>query len=97
MRFGGIFVDSPDYLHTIFDEFFPLYLADNGRPYMDLGMWNQRTGKEIVYLLIMRIFYLNYTGMDIRSIDFVYPEPGQPEIIRIYLRLSDVEIRRESP
>jgi hypothetical protein len=95
IRNGNIFVDSPDYLHTIFDEFLPLYKTDDGRPYMDLWRWNSAIGEEIVYLLIVRIFYLNYTGMDIQNIDFVWKRPFSPKIIRIFLRPSCAELPEE--
>jgi hypothetical protein len=89
-RGGDLFVDFRDFL-TVFDEFFPLYKADNGIPYLDLGIWNHANGEKIVRLLITEIFYLNYTGMDIRDIVFMNEKPFSPEIIRIFLRLSEVK------
>jgi hypothetical protein len=86
-RRDAIFVDFHDFL-TTFDEFFPIYWAKEGIPYMDIGIWNQENGKKIVQFLIKRIFYLNYTGMDIQDIVFTRKSPFSPEFIRIFLRLS---------
>jgi hypothetical protein len=85
---GAMFVDFKNFI-TLFDEFFPLYMADNGTPYMDIGVWNHTNGKKIVSLLITKIFYLNYTGMDIQDISFTRESFLSPEIIRIFLRLSE--------
>jgi hypothetical protein len=90
VRNGDIFVDFRDFL-TVFNEFFPVYRTDNGIPYLDIGVWNHANGKKIVSLLITEIFYLNYTGMDIRDIVFTRKSPFSPEIIRIFLRLSETK------
>jgi hypothetical protein len=87
-RYENIFVNFHDFL-TAFDEFFPLYRADNGTPYIDIGKWNHENGKKIVRLLIEEIFYLNYVGMNIQDIAFIRENPFSPEIIRVFLRLSD--------
>jgi hypothetical protein len=83
-----IFVDFRNFL-TVFDEFFPVYRSDTGVPYMDIGKWNHANGKKIVQLLIKEIFYLNYTGMNIQYIGFIRESPFSPEIIRMFIRLSD--------
>jgi hypothetical protein len=88
IRGGDIFVDFHDFL-TVFDEFFPTYRDDNGIPYLDLWEWNDANGEKIVRLLITKIFYLNYTGMDIQNIAFVSERPSSSEIARIFLRLSE--------
>jgi hypothetical protein len=88
-RGGSLFVDFHSFL-TVFKEFFPVYMADNGTPYLDIGVWNHSNGEKIVSLLITEIFYLNYTGMDIKDIVFMREKPLLPEIIRIFLRLSEV-------
>jgi hypothetical protein len=87
-RGGIIFVDFKNFI-TLFDEFFPLYMADNGTPYIDLGERNHANGEKIVSLLITKIFYLNYTGMDIQDVSFTSEGFFSPEIIRIALRLSE--------
>jgi hypothetical protein len=87
-RGESIFIDFHDFL-TVFNEFFPVYMADNGFPYMDIGVWNHENGKKIVELLITEIFYNNYTGMNIQNILFTRKNVCSPEIIRISLRLSD--------
>jgi hypothetical protein len=89
-RGDTIFVDLKNFI-TLFDEFFPLYKAENGTPYIDLGEWNHANGEKIVSLLITKIFYLNYTGMDIQNISFTREGFFSPEIIRIFLRLSEIE------
>jgi hypothetical protein len=89
-RWGGIFVDFHNPL-TVFDEFFPVYIADNGTPYLDLEIRNYENGEKIVLLLITEIFYLNYTEMDIKDIVFTRKSPLSPEIIRIFLRLSETK------
>jgi hypothetical protein len=88
-RFDTIFVDFHGFIDA-FDEFFSVYLAKNGYPYVDLLGWNHEIGEKIVSLLITEIFYLNYTGMDIKDIVFTREGPLSPEIIRIFLRLSEV-------
>jgi hypothetical protein len=89
-RGGAIFVDFKNYV-TLFDEFFPFYKADNGTPYLDLGEWNLANGEKIVSFLITKIFYLNYTGMDIQNISFTKEGFFSPEIIRVFLRLFEAE------
>jgi hypothetical protein len=91
-RGGAIFVDFKNL--TLFDEFFPLYKTENGSPYMDIGMWNHANGEKIVSFLITKIFYLNYTGMDIQDISFIRESFLFPGIIRISLRLSDIKMDR---
>jgi hypothetical protein len=85
---GAIFVDFKNFI-TLFDEFFPFYMADNGTPYIDLGEWNHSNGEKIVSLLITKIFYLNYTGVEIQDISFTSESFFSSEIIRIFLRLSE--------
>jgi hypothetical protein len=87
-RLDDIFVDFHNFL-TIFDEFFPIYWAREGIPYLDIGMWNKENGKKIVKILIKKIFYLSYTGMDIQDIAFTRKSPFSPEFIRIFLRLPE--------
>jgi hypothetical protein len=89
-RCESIFIDFHDFL-TVFGEYFPLYKSDDGIPYMDIGIWNYEIGRKILSLLITKIFYLNYTGMDVRDVIFIKEKPLEPEIIRIFLRLSDME------
>jgi hypothetical protein len=88
IRGGVIFVDFKNFI-TLFDEFFPIYTTADGIPYMDIGAWNHANGEKIVSLLITKIFYLNYTGMDIQDISFISERLFSPEIIRIILRLSE--------
>jgi hypothetical protein len=87
-RRDDIFVDFHNFL-TIFDEFFPIYWAEKGIPYAVIGVWNQEIGKKIVQLLIRKIFYLSYMGMDIQSLVFMSKHPLAPEFIRIFLRLPE--------
>jgi hypothetical protein len=86
-RGGAIFVDFKDFI-KIFDEYFPIYKAENGFPYMDIGPRNHANGEKIVSLLITKIFYLNYIGMDIQGISFICESFFSQEMIRIFLRLS---------
>jgi hypothetical protein len=90
IRNNNMYIDFHNYL-IIFEEFFPLYKSDKGFPYLDLGEQNYEIGEKIVLLLITKIFYLNYTGIDIRDIIFIREQPSEREIIRIFLRLSDME------
>jgi hypothetical protein len=86
-RSETIFVDFHDFL-TVFDEFFPVYISNNGFPYLDIGVWNHTNGKKIVRLLLTEIFYQNYTGMNIQDIAFIREELFSQESIRIFLKSS---------
>jgi len=84
----GIFIAFYGFAET-FKEFFPVYYAENGYPYMDIGPKNYANGKKVIELLISKIFYQNYEGMEIRTMYFWRDRPSSPEYIRIYLRFSE--------
>jgi hypothetical protein len=85
----SIFLDFPK-PEVVFEEFFPVYRAENNTPYLDLAEYNDGVGEKIVCVLVTEIFYRNYTGMEICDISFTYEDFAIfNSIIRISLRLSE--------